>query len=399
MPRVTISSTVIKTHQRLLATKAGLEVAEKKTMTQGELATHVLNSYNRQAKIFFENDDAPANLNVDILLHKSPDHFFSGPELWELYLDTKRDCMNVFNPKWTAKLNPDSDIPSGKDKDSLLKEILDELWMEKEEERVAKHIKNMEKAEENGGDGPVDREAQKKKLEVQLRPDDWQPLSWLTFVTLGAPAENPKAQLVTPSGNAPRSAAQDPTMGRSALGRKLQRKEEDAEKALARQKERDESKVTMLTGILQALQSTKAASTPPSPAVVTSPDCAATLLLKQREARRAELYQLYELSEGEEKALAKNALKNFLRDPKAYLDAPVDLPSPQVLFDSPPPPPPPAEPAADSPSAAETPSASATGSKTANSAKKRRVSSQVPTREPSAREGKGRHSAYADDSE
>eukprot|EP00286_Rhodomonas_abbreviata_P012542 CAMPEP_0181317762 /NCGR_PEP_ID=MMETSP1101-20121128/16642_1 /TAXON_ID=46948 /ORGANISM="Rhodomonas abbreviata, Strain Caron Lab Isolate" /LENGTH=371 /DNA_ID=CAMNT_0023425179 /DNA_START=156 /DNA_END=1271 /DNA_ORIENTATION=+ len=315
-------------------------------MTGGELHVHALNSFNRYAKLLFEQDDAPANLNVDILLHKTPDHLYGAKEIWDLYLDTKRECINVYNPLWNNKLNSDGSLPSGKDKATLLSEILDELWLEKEQERVDHLRIAAEKEQENGEEGTSAKKIKTAKMEIQPRADDWQPLAWLTFVTIGLPSEDPKTQLVTASGNGPSNVQS--TVKRETQSRNNQRKLENAERADERQKNRDVNRVKLLTDLLVAVQNKRNESTPAASPVVPSPP-AVSISLQLREARLAELKLYYELAEGEEKAAAKTALLNFVRDPVAYLDsqsvpaAPTPAAAeitPERLFDTPPPPPP-----------------------------------------------------------
>eukprot|EP00961_Rhodomonas_salina_P288907 3904209-Rhodomonas_salina.1 len=112
-------------------------------MTTSELHTHVLNAFLRHGKILFESEEPPAGLKMEILTKKTADHSFTGPEIWELYLATKREIVNSYNPLWNSKL-VDGQIPSGKTKEDILHEMLNEMWSSKEQERVANLIKRLE---------------------------------------------------------------------------------------------------------------------------------------------------------------------------------------------------------------------------------------------------------------
>mmetsp|Transcript_67275 Transcript_67275/g.140127 ORF Transcript_67275/g.140127 Transcript_67275/m.140127 type:complete len:408 (+) Transcript_67275:58-1281(+) len=351
MPKIVVPAATIKSHQRLVAVKAGLDTCERKTMTAGEMHIFTMNAYNRHAKLLFETDGAPPHLNVELLLRKTADHLFTGKEIWDLYLDTKRDCTNIFNLLWNAKINSDGTLPSGKDKETILAEILNEMWMEKEEERVANLLSAADE-KENAGEGSSDNSRKNAvKTEIQPWPDDWQQLSWLAFVTLGIQSENPKTQLVTASGSG--QQAPNPNLPkRDVLSRQLQRKQEKRELLAEKEEKRDTKQLNFITAVISALKTLPSQTQPVTP-VTPTPKADAEMsqsdLIRMRELHRAELQQWYNMAEGDDKELARNALLNFLRDPMdamAKVSTPVrDRQEPRQLFcptpPSVPPPPPP----------------------------------------------------------
>eukprot|EP00961_Rhodomonas_salina_P003364 46390-Rhodomonas_salina.2 len=60
---------------------------------------------------------------MEILTKKTADHSFTWLEIWELYLATKREIINLYNQLWNSKL-VDGKIPSGKTKEDILHEML-----------------------------------------------------------------------------------------------------------------------------------------------------------------------------------------------------------------------------------------------------------------------------------
>mmetsp|Transcript_18337 Transcript_18337/g.37183 ORF Transcript_18337/g.37183 Transcript_18337/m.37183 type:complete len:140 (+) Transcript_18337:1097-1516(+) len=129
-------------------------------------------------------EGSPPGIRLIDLINKDATNPFNGKQVWDSYLETRRDIMNIYTPKWNSKLACDGEIPSCKTREDLLNEILDELWQEKEQARVAKWLQR-----NPAPDG--EEENEDPRGHVQSRPEGWEPLSWLAFVNLGVGSVEP----------------------------------------------------------------------------------------------------------------------------------------------------------------------------------------------------------------
>ncbi len=84
-----VASAKIKSYQRFIAVKAALETCGKKTMIISERDMDTLNAFLRHSKLLFETSEPPAMLTAESLAIKSVSCAYTGPDVWQLYLDTR----------------------------------------------------------------------------------------------------------------------------------------------------------------------------------------------------------------------------------------------------------------------------------------------------------------------
>ena len=97
----------IKQHQLVCIASAGLEIAEKKTLSLTDIHFQIQGSYDRHCSLYLEEIvDSSIKLeflkakNLSDLTKKEDKGSFDGITLWRKFKELKAEILNVYNPIW-----------------------------------------------------------------------------------------------------------------------------------------------------------------------------------------------------------------------------------------------------------------------------------------------------------